>query len=357
MLRLYRQKLEKGYWRQDREQENIVRILDYLSTQLTHHPSFWERLRNYFSPKAVPLSVYISGPVGRGKTALMDLFYQSLSTVSGKKRMHFHAFMQDIHQRIFLMRQHTQQDGHALVAQVARDFCRGYKVFCFDEFHVDNIVDSSILHTILSAFFEMGLHLVTTSNSAPDDLYPEGLHRSRFLPCIELIKQNMVTIAIQGQEDYRLRQDAKEDNERGQYYTGPSARESMDQRFKELSGVARGELQKIWVRGRELILDNMHNGVARFSFEDLCGQALGAVDYLALMPRCRAIFIDDVPLLNDKIRDKIVRFITLIDVIYEARVYLVMSSALRPLDLCQSRKDQDVFQRTSSRLMQLKDMS
>lgn len=344
-LGLYRAGIEQGRWRGgDAQQEEVACILDETARLLTqeHNKSWWARLLRKV-PHLPEHGLYIYGPVGRGKTMLVDLFFQALPFVE-KKRMHFHAFMQSVHHLLFTWRQKDQHNN--LVERVARTIAKDLRVLCFDEFHVDNIADASILGMLLTTFFKINLFLVVTSNNAPNALYAGGLHRTRFLPCINLIETSMRVVQLASPTDYRLIHTQKEDH----YYTGPQARSIMDALFAQLTHGKRGERRIMQVNSREWVLKNVCGTIVRATFEDLCGQPLGAADYLTLASVCRTLLLDDVPIFTPELQERMIRFMTLIDILYDTDMELAMSAQTEPDKLSSS----PIFVRTASRLMEMR---
>ncbi|MGV8997793.1 MAG: cell division protein ZapE [Parvibaculaceae bacterium] len=300
-----------------------------------------------------PEGVYIWGGVGRGKSMLMDLFFDH-APVAHKRRVHFHAFMQDVHERIFQWRQREKAGevkGGDPIPPVAQALAKEAALLCFDEFQVQDIADASILGRLFTQLFELGVVVVATSNIAPDDLYADGLNRQRLLPFIALVKERMDVVHLDSATDYRL------DRIKGLpvYYTpaDASARASLDKAFLHLTDVAHGEPQVLALKGRALHVPQAAHGVARFSFNDLCAKPLGAADYLKIAQCFHTVLIDDVPQMSPDRRNEAKRFVTLIDALYEGKTKLILSAATEPQALYLQGDGAFAFERTVSRLMEM----
>ena len=295
-----------------------------------------------------PHGLYIYGQVGRGKSLLMDLFYAS-APVRPKRRVHFHAFMQEVQERLHTRRR-AGGEGDP-IPDIARDVARQAVLLCFDEFQVENIADAMILGRLFEALFANGVVVVATSNVAPSDLYRDGLQRERFMPFIKLIQQKLDVHELESATDYRL------DRLRGRstYHTplDEAAAAALDQAFADVTDSAEPHAEVLDVRGRRLAVRETAKGVARFTFEELCARPLGAADYLAIAQRFHTVILSGIPLLPPEKRNEAKRFVTLIDALYEAKVNLVCSAAAPPQDLNPEGETSFAFQRTVSRLMEM----
>jgi cell division protein ZapE len=293
--------------------------------------------------------LYIYGAVGRGKSMLMDLFFQT-APVKAKRRVHFHAFMLEVHETLHRWRQEKPKDIDLIPALADRLAATSW-LLCFDEFQVDNIADAMILGRLFTELFERGVVVVATSNSAPDDLYAGGLQRDRFLPFIALLKERLDVLELDGARDYRL-QRLKD----LQLYHSPSGGASdarMRETFERLSGGVEPTPTSLTVQGRRLDVPRQAGTVVWFDFDELCARPLGAADYLALATHYPVILIDHVPRLSPERRDEARRFITLIDELYEHRVTTVIAAADRPERLFPAGDGAIAFQRTVSRLNEM----
>ena len=303
-----------------------------------------------------PRGLYIHGPVGGGKTMLMDMFFDAVTGPS-KRRAHFHAFMADAHARLHQWRQALKRGevvGEDLIAPVAAELAREASLLCFDEFSVRDIADAMILGRLFAALFAAGLVVVATSNVAPDDLYRDGLNRALFLPFIAMIEERLDIVELDARTDYRL-----EKLKRAPVYyspIGPKADAALDAAFLTLTGHDRGEPLEIELLGRHLDVPQAIDGVARFDFDALCRRPLGASDYLKIAQRFHTIIIDRIPALAESERNEAKRFIILIDALYDMRVKLIASAAGEPKTLYAGADGAEAFEfaRTASRLYEMR---
>jgi cell division protein ZapE len=294
-----------------------------------------------------PVGLYLCGPVGRGKSMLMDLFFRSVPNPR-KRRVHFHAFMLDVHDRIERERR-AQTDRP--IAKVASDLAAEAALLCFDEFQVDDIADAMILERLFRALFDAGAVVVATSNRAPDGLYEHGLQRERFLPFIALLKQKLYVLELDSGRDWRL---ARLQGKPVYHYPlGRTAHEALEHAFAELTDAAAGEGMSMSVKGRSLAIPRTARGVAWFNFADLCAKPLGAADYLAIAERFAAVIIEAIPSLAPQQRNEARRFNILIDTLYEARTLLIASAAVSPEEIYVAGDGTFEFRRTVSRLIEM----
>ncbi|WP_432817366.1 cell division protein ZapE [Sulfitobacter sp. JB4-11] len=297
-------------------------------------------------PPEPPKGLYLWGGVGRGKSMLMDIFVENLGDIPAR-RVHFHAFMQEIHSRMHEVRKTGVDDA---IAPVAAEVVASVRLLAFDEMQITDITDAMIVGRLFEALFAAGVVVVTTSNRVPDDLYKDGLNRDLFLPFIALIKERMVVHEMVGPTDYR------QDRLAGTqvYFTpaGAEARAQMDAVWNDLTG-GPGNPLTLRVKGREVVLSAFRNGVARSGFHDLCGKPLGPADYLAVADAVRVLLIDDIPQLGRSNFNEAKRFVTLIDALYEARVRLICSAAAVPEMLYVEGEGTFEFARTASRLREM----
>jgi cell division protein ZapE len=293
--------------------------------------------------------LYIYGAVGRGKSMLMDIFF-STAPVDRKRRVHFHAFMLEVHETLHRWRQEKTKDID-LIQALADKLAEETWLLCFDEFHVTNIADAMILGRLFTELFERGVVVVATSNWAPDDLYSGGLQRDRFLPFIALLKQKLDVLELDGARDYRLAR--LKDLSLYHSPLGGASEEKMRAAFTRLSGGLTPQPGSLTVQGRRLDVPRQAGPVAWFDFEELCARPLGAADYMALATHYPVILIDRVPRLSTDLRDQARRFMTLIDELYEHRVTAVIGAADRPERLYPEGDGAIEFQRTVSRLNEM----
>jgi cell division protein ZapE len=300
--------------------------------------------------------LYVHGGVGRGKTMLMDLFFEMVP-VRRKRRVHFNAFMADAHDRIQkhrLARKNGEAKEDDPIPPVARALADEAWVLCFDEFSVTDIADAMILSRLFSALFANGVVLVATSNLAPDDLYRDGLNRQLFLPFIALLKRHAGVMALDSPTDYRM-----EKLNRMPVYLTPlsvDADRLMDEAWEVVTRGKPDASDAVAVKGRQVVVPRAAGAAARFSFADLCDAPLGARDYLAIADKYDTIFIDRVPVLDQTRRNPAKRFILLVDTLYDRHIRLFISAEAPPQGLYQGRPgvtEAFEFDRTASRLIEM----
>jgi cell division protein ZapE len=298
--------------------------------------------------KPAPRGVYIHGKVGRGKTMLMDLFFDTCS-FRPKRRIHFHQFMSETHDAIAAARVSVKGEP---IAEVARVFAEHFKLLCLDEFHVTDIADAMILGRLFEALFVRGVVVVSTSNVPPEGLYRQGLNRELFVPFIGLLAANMDVMELASARDFRLEKLAGQ-----QLYFTPAddtSRVALRAMFTRLTSVGRGAPMDLDVKGRTLRVPEAAAGVAVFKFADLCEQPLGAHDYLALAQTFHTIIIDGIPQLPREKRNEARRLTTLIDALYDGHVSLIVSADVEPSVICPDGDAAFLFERTASRLIEMR---
>lgn len=346
----YEERLALGEIEPDAAQRAIALKLDALAHELEAPKAPGGILGGLFARREAeaPKGLYIRGPVGRGKTMLMDLFFEEVA-VSKKLRTHFHAFMADVHERIGEAR--TTVPGDPL-PHVAAGIAGQARLLCFDELHVTDIADAMILGRLFQGLFAAGVVMVATSNAEPQNLYKNGLNRELFLPFVHLIAQRMDVVSLDAKKDYRL-----ERLTGAPLYFTPvdaQARAAMDAQWNRLTGRHPGKPQIIEFKGRKLVVPLASMGVARFAFDELCDRPLSSLDYLHLAHAFHTVMIDGIPKLAPGRRDVARRFINLIDTLYDNKVCLIASAQTEPDHLYVEGPGAELFERTASRLMEMR---
>jgi cell division protein ZapE len=345
----YRQRLVDHEIEPDAAQAMLAERLDALQAELIAAQRRKGTLSRLFGNGPVPpKGLYIWGSVGRGKTMLMDLFFEA-TPFEPKRRAHFHEFMANVHDRIGGARSGTPGDP---IPHVARGIANETRLLCFDEMHVTDIADAMILGRLFQALFAAGVTVVATSNAQPSDLYKNGLNRQLFQPFIDLIRAHMEIIQLQSQKDFRL------DKLSGaQLYFHPAdgaAQEALSLHWDRLTGKHPGKPQILDIKGRKLIVPLASVGVARFTFDELCNRPLGTNDYLHIAHAFHTIIIDEIPILTPDRRDAARRFVNLVDALYDSRICLIASAAAEPHALYPEGSGSELFRRTASRLTEMR---
>jgi cell division protein ZapE len=348
LLEKYRGLVANGAIVADPAQASAAESLEALARQLRK----WHRREGLAAllrgAEPAPKGRYIFGPVGRGKTMLMDLFFET-ATFRPKRRVHFHEFMAEVHDRIGEARKRVAGDP---IPAVARELAAKARLLCFDELHVTDIADAMILGRLFKGLLDDQVVIVATSNVHPSELYKNGLNRALFLPFIDLLCEHMEIRELQAAKDFRL------DKLVGKplYFTpaDAKAKAEMDRLWAELTGNHPGVPIDLDLKGRKLRVPAAAMGAARFSFAELCDRPLGAGDFLHIAHAFHTLLIDGVPILSNASRDVTRRFINLIDTLYDNRVCLVASAAAEPPDLYAGPEMGLLFERTASRLIEMR---
>ena len=350
IVEAYDRAVSRGELQSDPVQHELAETLDRLAAELaqcTPPAGFLSILKPKLSP---PRGLYIQGAVGRGKTMLLDLFFNRVA-VKHKRRVHFHAFMQEVHAAIFAIRRSLDDRNGDAVITAARDIAAQARLLCFDEFQVNDIADAMILGRLFEALFAAGTVIVLTSNVLPRDLYRHGLNRQAFLPFIRLIEERLDLVALPGSTDYRLERIGGE-----QVYfcpLGAGADARMQWLWKRLTDTDRGEPLTLSVKGRDFIVPQAARRIARFDFADLCQAPVGPADYLAVAAVFDAVFVERIPALQPAEVNAARRFTTLIDTLYDRQIRLAASADTPPEGIFAAGLDTFEFARTVSRLREM----
>ena len=358
----YASLVRSGEFEEDTAQLALVRKLDALRKRLDDNRLAQKRsalgwLFGKREERSEPIrGLYIWGGVGRGKTKLMDIFFE-LSPIRRKRRAHFHEFMADIHERVHSHRQGLKTGetrGDDPIPPIAEAIANETRLLCFDEFSVTDIADAMILGRLFTRLFDLGTIMVATSNVKPDNLYHDGINRNHFLPFIDLLKTRCEVFELRSETDYRL-----EKIQGARRYVSPLGLEAdaaLDVLWWNLTGKTVGDAAALKMKGREVFVPQAVDGFARFGFADLCERPLGPSDYLKVAESYHTIFIDHVPVLKPEKRNEAKRFINLIDTLYDNRIRVILSAAADPQHLYEASHGTEAFEfdRTASRLIEMR---
>ncbi|MDB6452508.1 cell division protein ZapE [Falsirhodobacter sp. 20TX0035] len=352
LAELYDQRVAAGLLKPDDAQRAVLPELQRIKTALEAAPpppakrGFFARFTHTETPQIRGL--YLWGGVGRGKSMLMDMFIEAVD-IPAKRRVHFHAFMQEIHHGLHEARKRGVDDA---IAPVAADITSKLRLLAFDEMQITDITDAMIVGRLFQKLFEGGVTIVTTSNRVPDDLYKNGLNRQLFLPFIGLLKERLVVHGLDSEHDYRQH---RLTGQPVYFQPAEGAKPHLDEIWDHLTGDAKGEPLVLTVNGRTVSVPLFANGVARATFNDLCVKPHGPGDYLALAEAVRVLILEDIPRLSRARNNEAKRLVTLIDALYEAKVRLIASAADEPEKLYEEGEGAFEFERTASRLREMQD--
>lgn len=345
----YRQRLADGEIEADPAQADVVGRLERLADELAGwRPARPGLLTSLIGRREPPRGLYLYGGVGRGKTMLMDLFYESVR-FEPKRRLHFHEFMAEVHERIQRGRATTDGDP---IPFVAAEIAASAQLLCFDELHVTDIADAMILARLFKRLMERDVVVVATSNAAPARLYWNGLNRQLFLPFVDLIGEHMTAVELEAVKDYRLDKLAGR-----RLYFAPcngEAASSLEDHWRRLVGNRAAGPIDLEVKGRKVRVPLAASGAARFAFADLCDKPLGALDYLHIAHAFHTVMIEGIPVLTPARRNEARRLINLVDALYDNRVSLIASAEAEPHLLYPAGDGANLFERTASRLVEMR---
>ena len=348
LTEIYDRKVAEGAIRPDAAQRALLPEFDRIRAQLEQEGQKKGFLGGLFGkPPVAPKGLYLWGGVGRGKSMLMDLFHEA-TAIEAKRRVHFHAFMQEVQAALHAARKTGVDDA---IRPVAVEISSKLRLLSFDEMQITDIADAMIVGRLFQMLFERGTCVVTTSNRVPDDLYKDGLNRPLFLPFIDLLKARMEVREIESETDYRQHRLKGAHT----YFTPANAvaRAEIDRIWRELTGGGGDGPLTLSVNSRPVTLPDHRSGVARASFWDLCSRPLGPADYLAIARAVRVLIVEEIPHLSAENYNEAKRFVTLIDALYEGKVRLVCSAADEPERLYVEGTGSFEFERTASRLREM----
>jgi len=358
-LELYHSRIKSGEIRPDPVQEQAVIVLDGLFSDLMdakkRSPKNWVHRLTGMGPRQedADQGIYMYGGVGRGKSMLMDLFFECLPERLVKRRVHFHAFMIEVHDYLHARREDGDfgEGVDGALPSLASRISETSRVLCFDEFHVTDVTDAMILGRLFTALFDRDVVVIATSNWEPDRLYEGGLQRERFLPFISLLKNRLQVVHLDSPTDYRT-----QFSQSGGFYFWPlseATHREIEGVFDTLRGKAKVKKDSLMVKGRVISVAQSGGGVARMSFAELCEKPRGAEDYLALAKKFHTLILEGIPKMGYDRRNEAKRLMTLVDALYENNTKLIVSADAPPEKLYFGHDHSFEFERTISRLLEM----
>ncbi len=344
----YQQLVEQGRIKNDDAQRYLLSLLQETLSRLCEPKK--KTLFGKAKSALMPQSLYIYGNVGRGKSMLMDLFFSAVpDKVIKKRRVHFHAFMQEVHTRIHKLRQEKIEDP---VAVLASEIAHNTQLLCFDELQATDVADATILYRLFDGMFAGNICIVSTSNRPPSSLYTGGVQAERFNDFIKLIESKMVVIPLSSPDDYRYQQNRSQ-HDFYHYPLGAEADEFIANNLKNLGGTSKPSKETLMVQGRQVEFDAYNGKIGLFTFNELCAEMLGAADYIALARRLNSIILTAIPKLTAEQRNEAKRFVTLIDTLYEHKIKLICTAEVPVEQIYENGDGAFEFQRTVSRLVEM----
>jgi cell division protein ZapE len=348
----YEQCVKDGKLQDDEAQRHVIARLQSLYNELAEKPDFFKKILPFYS--LPPRSLYIWGDVGRGKSLLMDMFFAA-APIKQKQRIHFYAFMQQVHAKSHYWRQEIEKtkSNKPLLSLVAKDIARHFgRLICLDELQVTDVADAMILNGLFSSLLSEGVSFVITSNRPPEELYLGGLQREKFLDFVQLMYERMEVVELSSPQDYRMQQIRAMQT----VYMWPLSEansKALNDSFVTLSHNTPSQSVTLEIQGRKLPISESYGGLAKFNFAELCEKPLGAADYLAIASRFHTIFLSNIPKLTQDKRNEAKRFIALIDTLYDHRIKLICTAAVPPDELYTEGTSTFEFNRTISRLVEM----
>lgn len=346
----YERAVARGELRDDAAQRHAADMLDSLYHGILGHAEPIKKRFGLFNIYSKPSAgLYLWGGVGRGKSMLMDRFVGLIKPLRPTRRVHFHAFMQEVHARLFAFRSNHEADA---MAQVIEEISHDVRVLCLDEFQVSDVTDAMILARLFTGLMDAGVMVVFTSNRRPRDLYQGGLQRDQFLKFVAILEARISIVALEGFEDYRLAQ-LRTIARSYVYPRDGAADDFLMESWATLTHGAESVPLRLDVQGRTLRVDKHYHGIAWLTFGELCVRPLGANDYLMLAKVCHTLLLQGIPAMNPDLRNEAKRFVTLIDTLYDQRVKLIATAEVAPDALYPAGDGSFEFARTASRLHEM----